>query len=205
MDQKTMAIGAVIAVIIVFGLVFVLYQQQESMPKEEDFELDLGPVPTVEVENTPVEPGSILNDCGTQENSYLADECWLFEAYSELDAEKCLNIGERPRRIDCIRAIARDFESEDLRESIGLCDSYFGESAEKALSCFENILPKMRSEKLAICNKFFADDEPQKFRCHAEVARELLDYSICDDMQKQNYRDNCYFIVDFENYGNQES
>lgn len=197
-----MFIGAVLAVVVVFGGIFVLYQTQEPETGEDDFEVDFGPVPTVDVDyTTPVEPGSILNECGVQETQYKRDLCWRFESLDEANAEKCLNIVERPDRIICIRAIARDFESEAVKEDIARCDSYFSESIEKGFACYEPVLIKMKSEKLAVCNEFFDDDEVQRFRCHAEVARELLDYSICDAMQVQAYKDNCYFILDFETQG----
>jgi len=200
MEQKT-AIGVLIAIIVVCGIIFVLYQQQESQPLEEEYEPDFGPVPGVEIDYAAPVPGSILDECGTQETQYKRDLCWRFEAYDEMNAEKCLNIEENSDRVICIRAIARDFQSEPVLEKEAVCDSYFTESSAKAFSCYEALLPEIRSEKLAICNQYFKDGEMQLYRCHAEVARELLDYSVCDAIPKQAYKDNCYFIIDFENPG----
>lgn len=200
--KTKIVLGAILAFIIFSAIVLVLYQQQESQPVEEGYEPDLGELPFIdESELQPVEPGSVLGTCGTQATQYDRDFCWFFEAVEEFDAEKCLNVEERPRRIDCIRAIARDFESEETEQALKDCNSSYYKDIMGYLGCVEGLAPQMREEKLAICNKYFAEDETQKYRCHAEVARELLDYTPCENipLSKKNYRDNCFWIVDLEN------
>lgn len=200
--RTKLVLGAILAFIVFSAIVFTLYQQQEALRGEQEYEPDLGELPFVEESDiTPVAQGSVLSECGSQENQYDKDFCWFFEAYEEMAPDKCLNVEERPRRIDCLRAIARDFESEETQQALDDCNATHTDF-EGYYDCVEGLVPKMKNEKLSICNAYFSDDETQKYRCHAEVARELMDYSICEDIPEstQNYyRKNCFWIVDLEN------
>ncbi len=198
--RTKIVLGAILAFIVFSAIVFALYQQQEAQPIEEEYEPDLGELPFIDEANLdPVEPGSVLGKCGTQATAFDRDFCWFFEALDEADPDKCLEVEERPRRIDCIRAIARDFESEQTQQGFEDCNASYYEDIFGYLDCIDGLVPKMGKEKLAICNEYFENDETQRYRCHAEVARELLDYSICEAIEKKNYRDNCIWIVDLEN------
>jgi hypothetical protein len=200
--KTKIVLGAILAFVIFSAIVFVLYQQQEAQPLEEEYEPNLGELPFIdEADLKPVGAGSVLADCGTQATQYDKDFCWFFEAVEEFDADKCLNVEERPRRIDCIRAIARDFESEQTQQGFEDCNASFYQDIMGYLDCVDRLVPRMGDEKLAICDKHFSDDETQRYRCHAEIARELMDYSICEAIppSKKNYRDNCFWIVDLEN------
>ncbi len=167
--QQKILFGIVLAFIAISAIVFVLYQQQESQPLVQDYEPDFDQLAFVEEDLVPVEPGSILLQCGLQETQYKRDLCWLFEATAEVNAEKCTNIAERPVRIDCIRTVAVDTGGET-------------------------------AEKLAVCNAYLSDDEPQLYMCHSTVARDLLDYSICEAMPEKpnDYKAHCIWIVDSE-------
>ena len=202
--QQRIVFGVIIAVIAISIIVFVLYQAQEAQPLVQDYPLEFEDLPPVEDYYTPVEPGSILSECGQQETEYKRDLCWLFEAGKETDASKCLNIAERPRRIDCIRAVARDFESAETKQRIANCEARFStdtfEERKQLYACLDEMLPEMKQEKLAICNQFLADDQQQVYMCRSEIARDFIDYDICDAMPTQpiDYKEHCHFIVDME-------
>jgi len=169
--QQKIIIGAILAFIVFSAIVFVLYQQQEAEPVQANGldEIYEHSQSFDEEDLVPVEQGSILSECGSQETQYKRDLCWLFEATEEVNGEKCLNIEERPVRIDCVRTVAVDTEGEN-------------------------------QEKLAVCNQYFSDDEPQRFMCHSTIAKEFLDYSICDAMpiQPNNYKEHCVSVVSGE-------
>ncbi len=202
MEQKNIVYG-VLAVAVACGLVFVLYQQQEAQPAE-DYELgeeDLEESWYVDADPAPVEEGSILQPCGQQETSYKRDLCWRFEAFDYQDPERCLNIEYGPDRIICIRSIARDFVSLDIQEKLGECEETYSDDNPGYYACISPYDAQFKNDKLAICNEYFSENISQKYRCHAEVARELLDYDICYAISDQAGRENCVWIVDFENPG----
>ena len=165
MDRK-IVIGAILAFVVISVIVFVMYQQQEDYVQEEDF----GPEEEADIHDgtyyEPVEQGSILDECGSQETQYKRDMCWKFEAFDYLDPERCLNIEENSDKIICLRTIARDTEG--------------------------------KGAMLAVCNQYLADDAFQKYRCHSEVAKELIDYTICDAMPLE-HQGICFNLVDAEN------
>lgn len=165
MDRKLL-IGIALGFILISAIIFVLYQQQESVVPNDDF----GPEDEFEIYDdtyyAPVEQGSILDECGTQETQYKRDLCWRFEAFDTMNPALCLNIGEYSDRIICIRAIARDTEG--------------------------------KGAMLSVCDQYIKDDEAQRYRCHSEVAKELIDYGICDAMPEA-YREICLRLVDAEN------
>lgn len=169
--QQKIAVGIILAFIVFSAVVFVLYQQQEAQPPPEDNldEIFKSSQSFVEEDLVPVERGSILLECGTQESEGKRDLCWLFEATAEVNAAKCMNIVERPARIDCLRTVAVDTEGSIV-------------------------------EKLGVCDQYLSDDEPQRFMCHSTVAKEFLEYSICEAMPEQpnNYKAHCISIVDGE-------
>ena len=112
----------------------------------------------------PVEEGSILDSCGSQDTQYARDLCWLYEAGDELDASKCVNIEDRPMRINCIRSIAVAFQSESTSAKIVECNDLLLDiesendfdsfKIEKFYQCYEPLAPLIRSEKTAICDDF---------------------------------------------------
>jgi hypothetical protein len=196
MDNRIIAI-AIIAFIAIAAIVFVLYQQQESRPLEQDYEPStpgLGPDAAGLV---PVEPGSVLDACGSQETSYMRDMCWLFEAGYDFEASKCLNIGDRPARIDCIRSVAIGYQSEAVQAKLDACDALMQTSMDSFYNCLDRAWPEARAEKLAICNEFFPDDETQKWMCHSTVAVEMNDTEICDAMplQPTDFKAHCLSMV----------
>lgn len=209
MDWRIVA-GAVAAFVVFSVLVFFLYQQQEAQPVEQEYEPSFGDTPFNEEELFAPEPGSVLGECGSQETDYKRDLCWLFLAGDNLDAGQCMNISERPVRIDCIRAVAVDFESPETTEGLAACDALLevsegeeelaADNLGKFYGCLDAIWPRMRSEKLAVCDAYLSDDEPQLYMCYSEVASEFLDYGICDQMPAQptNYAEHCTWIVDSE-------
>jgi hypothetical protein len=208
--QQKIIVGAIVAVVVVSGIVFLLYEQQESQPLEQEYESSFGDTPFDEEETIPIELGGVLDECGSQGSGYLRDLCWLFLAGEELDAGKCLNIVERPVRIDCIRGIARDFESEATTKALVDCGELLSPAMDdeglaadnlgEFYDCLDAIEPTLKADKLAICNRYLSDDEPQLYMCHSEIAVELLDYSICNAMptSPNDYREHCTGIVDSE-------
>lgn len=159
--------GAVLAFIIVSLIVFVLYQQQEALVPDSDF----GPVSEDEIYDedyyAPVEQGSVLDECGSQETRYKRDLCWRFDAFEAMDPELCLNIEANADKIICIRTVAIDVGGG-------------------------------KRDMLAVCDKYIVGNEFQRYRCHSEVAKELIDYSICDAMPLE-YKGICVALVDSEN------
>ena len=196
---QRIAIGAIVAFIAVSAIVFVLYQQQESQPLVQDHDPVLLDFP---VDEQPIAPeqGSILLQCGTQETQYKRDLCWMFEASDGLDASKCLKIVERPVRIDCIRVVAKLFESPETSQQIAACEESFSEEIPSLFKCLEVLEPQIRAEKLSVCDSFLSDDVPQLYMCRSEVAKELFDKSICDAMPEQptDYKAHCHWILDSE-------
>jgi len=165
MDRRIFAV--VLAFIVFSTIVFVLYQQQESLVPDGDF----GPASEDEIYDeeyySPVVQGSILAECGTQETQYKRDMCWKFDAFDAMDPGFCLNIENYADRVICVRTIARGTQGG-------------------------------KGEMLAVCNDYLSDDDFQRYRCQAEVAKELLDYSICDAMPF-DYKAICVSLVDAEN------
>ncbi len=56
-------------------------------------------------------------------------------------------------------------------------------------------------DKVAICDAFLSNDEPQRYLCYTEVAREMVDYGVCESMPSapNDYRQTCIEAVDLEN------
>jgi hypothetical protein len=208
--QSKIIVGAIVGLVVISGIVFLLYQQQESQPLEQEYEPSFGDTPFDEEELKPIESGGVLDECGSQGTQYLRDLCWLFLAGDELDASKCLNIVERSARIDCIRGVAKAFESEATTKELEACaqllapaqddEDLAADNLGRFYDCLDAIEPTLKEDKLAICNRYLADDEPQLYMCHSEIARELLDYSICDAMptSPNNYMEHCIWILDSE-------
>ena len=197
MQGKTIAIGAVLAFVAFSAIVFVLYQQQQSQPLEQDYEKEFSDLGFVEEELTPVAGGSILQGCGALQTQAEKDICLALEAGNEQNAEKCLLISEKPAQIDCIRAVAVDFESDSTKEEMALCDEIPVEDYAAYLDCANPLLPQMTQEKLSVCNKYFAENETQKYLCHSTIARNLGDFAICDPMP-ENFKQGCTTMVQSE-------
>jgi hypothetical protein len=202
MEQKNIIYG-ILGVIVLCGIVFILYQQQESQPPQ-DFELeeeDLEESWYYDADPTPVEQGSILQECGQQETSYKRDLCWRFEAFDSQDPEKCLNIESEPDRITCLRTLARDFIAPDVQAKLDECDeTYYNDNA-GYYACIAPYNAQLKNDKLAVCSQYFSDNRGQQVRCLEEVARELYDRTICDSIPEQNYREHCYWVYDTEVLG----
>lgn len=184
MDKRIIAV-AIIAVIAIAAIIFVLYQQQEAQPLEQDYEPNYDDLGYEEQDLVPLEENSLLEECGTQTTSYMRDMCWLFEAGYEFDASKCLNIESRPTRIDCIREIAATYQSEALQAKLDACDSLMQESMAPFYDCLGKLESQVRAEKTAICDKYLQDDKTQLYMCHSTVAEELNDAAICDALPTQ--------------------
>lgn len=196
MDKRIIA-AAIIALIAIAAIVFALYRQQEAQPPEQDYKQDYNDLGYEEQGLVPLEENSLLEECGTQTTGYMRDLCWLFKAGDGLDASKCLNIESRPTRIDCIRSIASNYQSEELQAKIDACDSLLQESMAPFYICIENLEPRVRSEKTAICDKYLADDATQRYLCHSTVAVELNDTAICDALPTQptDFKAHCLSMV----------
>jgi len=207
METQKIIIIAVLVFIVIAAIVFVAYQIQESAPIEEEYVPEIDEFGFTEEELTPVEEGSILDDCGTQDTSYARDFCWLYEAGDELDASKCANIVERPIRINCIRGIAVAFQSEEMFAKTDACNlllldigsenEFDAFKIEKFYKCLELLESPIRAEKTAICDEFFTDDETQRYMCHATIAVELNDTVICDALPTQptDFKQHCLSMV----------
>jgi hypothetical protein len=196
MDKRIIAV-AIIALIAIAAIVFVLYQQQEAQPLEQDYAPDYNNLGYDTQDLVPLEENSILDECGTQTTSYMRDLCWLFEAGDEFDASKCLNIESRPAKIDCIREIAATYQSMALQAKLDACDVLKQESMARFYVCIENLEPLVRAEKTAICDKYLADDTTQRYMCHSTVAVELNDTAICDALPTQptDFKAHCLSMV----------
>jgi len=207
MEIQKIIIIAVLVFIIITAIVFVAYQIQESAPLEEEYVPEIDEFGFTEEELIPVEEGSILDDCGTQDTAYVRNLCWLYEAGDELDASKCANITDRPMRINCIRGIAVAFQTEETIAKIDACNLLLLDiesenefdvfKIEKFYECFEPLEPQIRAEKTAICDEFFTDDETQRYMCHATIAVELGDTVICDALPTQptDFKQHCLSMV----------
>ncbi|MFA4855717.1 MAG: hypothetical protein WC634_03975 [archaeon] len=196
MDKRIIA-GAIIALIAIAAIVFVLYQQQEAQPLEQDYEPTYDNLGYDEQALVPLEENSPLDECGTQTTSYMRDLCWLFKAGEEFDASKCLNIESRPTRIDCIRSIAAAYQSEALQAKLDACDALMQESMAPFYDCRDKLEPQVRAEKTAICDKYLQDDKTQLYMCHSTVAVGLNDTAICDALPTQptDFKAHCLSMV----------
>jgi len=199
MDQK-LAVGLVIAFVAISAIVFVLYQQQEGGPKEIDYEPDFDELDLLQESDVPVGQDSILEECGSQETQYKRDLCWQFEAFNSQDAGKCINIEASVEEGNCIRAVAKNFLSEQNRLAIESCQASFPSEFEKFYECLDRIYPSVKQDKLGICNSRFSGQPIWLYRCHMDVASELLDQDICTAIpaQYQNYRQMCFNAVESE-------
>lgn len=198
MQGKTIAVGAVLAFVAFSAIVFVLYQQQQqNQPLEEDYQKEFSDLEFVPDELAPVAGDSILHGCGALETQTEKDICLGLEATNNQNADECLLISERPARIDCLRAVAVDFESDSMKEKIALCNEIPVEEYTAYFDCIYALEGQMKQEKLSVCNKYFADDETQKFMCQSEIARYLVDFTICDPMP-ENFKAHCIQMVESE-------
>ncbi len=207
METQKIILIAILVFVVITVIVFVAYQIQESVPIEEEYVPEIDEFGFTEEELVPVEAGSILDECGSQDTPYARDLCWLYEAGDELNASKCLNIEERPMRINCIRAIAVAFQSEGTLAKIEACNALLlgieSENEfdvfkiEKFYECLEPLEPQIRAEKTAICDEFFTDDKTQRYMCHATIAVELNDTVICDALPTQptDFKQHCLSMV----------
>jgi len=165
LEKTSDKIIAIAVVFIAAGLAFYLvYMQQQSQPIEQEPELDLGDIPTVE---EGVGSGALAPNAGTcpnQATQYDKDLCWLWQAADEKDFVLCDNIQEKPLRINCIEGIARDTVNDK------------------------------------ICGQKFSDNEILLYDCITQVARENLDYSLCDKMP-EFYKEKCTDILRLEEGG----
>ena len=207
METQKIIIIAVLVFIVIAAIVFVAYQIQESALVEEEYVPEIDEFGFTEEELVPVEEGSILDDCGTQDTPYARDLCWLYEAGDELDASKCANITDKPMRINCIRGIAVVFQTEETIAKIDACNlllldiesenEFDAFKIEKFYKCLGSLEPQIRAEKTAICDEFFTADETQRYMCHATIAVELDDTVICDALPTQptNFKQHCLSMV----------
>ncbi len=193
-------VGAVLGFILISVAVYVLYQQQEAQPQEQDYETEFSDLPPPEDDYVAPQPGSILQECGQQETQHSRDMCWLYEAADELDASKCLNIESRPTRISCIRGLAVGYESDATYEKEMACGERYADDLGQFFDCIDALIPTLRQEKLSICDQFLADDQTQMYLCKTDVAKELVDYSICETMPT-NFKESCMHVVSTEDVG----
>jgi len=196
MEQKYV-LAAVLILIVAAGAIFVLYQQQEDQPQVQDYPYEFEDLPPDETDYVTPEPGSILQGCGSQETQYGKDMCWLFEASEELNAEKCKNIAEEPTKIDCIRGVAIDYMSNSSRSKALQCEESYSDNLTQLFHCLDSMLPVLTVEKLGICNQFLLGNETQLYLCKTGVAKELVDYTICETMPT-NFKENCIHQVSTE-------
>ncbi len=207
MESQKIIIIAVLVFIALAAIVFVLYQAQEAAPAEIEYVPSINEFGFTGEELITVEEGSILDECGTQDTQYVRDLCWLYEAGDELDASNCMNIEERLMRINCIRAVASVFQTEETFAKIELCNEILLDieseneldpfKVTKFYECFEPLHPQIRAEKIAICDTFLEDDETQRYMCHATVAVELEDEEICNTLPTQptDFKQHCLSMV----------
>jgi len=197
MQGKTIAIGAVLAFVAFSAIVFALYQQQQSQPLEQDYAKEFSDLEFVEEELTPVAADSIMQGCGSLETQAEKDICLALEASNSQNPDECLLISEKPAQIDCIRAVAVDFESDSTKEKIAECENIPVEDYTAFADCMDALQGQMKQEKLSVCNKYFAENETQKFLCHSTIARNLGDFAICDPMP-ENFKQGCIRMVQSE-------
>jgi len=157
--------GKIIAIAVVFiaaGLAFYLvYMQQQAQPVEQEPELDLGEIPTVE---EGVGSGALAPNAGTcpnQATQYDKDLCWLWQATDERNADLCDNIQARVVISNCVDGIARTLADTE------------------------------------ICGRKFPNDDYLRYHCIIQVARENLDYSLCDQMPP-GYKTMCVTNLEME-------
>jgi len=133
MDLQKTIIGAAIAFIAIGIILFVLYQEQEALPLEEDYEPDLGPIPGVELGTGSGHEAPVIGNCPNLETQYDKDLCWSFQAGHEKDAELCNNIEGTSRKVICINAVARELLDTEI------CAQGFPENQDRFYACLTQI------------------------------------------------------------------
>lgn len=136
--------------------VFLLYAQQQSQPIEEEPDLDLGDMPTVEegVGTVDAEHAPVIGNCPNVQGQQSRDLCWMMQGLEEEDLDACRQVEDNSRRIVCIRGIAR------ARLDSGVCEQEFSGNETQKYICISEVA----REKLdyGMCNEM-----PQPFdeRC----------------------------------------
>lgn len=197
MQKKNLAIGIALAFVAFSAIAFVLYQQQQNQPLEQDYKKEFSDIDFTEGELSPVSEDSILHGCGALQTLAEKDLCLALESTSEQNADKCTLISERPARIDCIRAVAVDYESDSIKEKLAYCEEISVMEYNSFVECMDALQSQMLQEKLAICNKYFSNDTTQKYMCQSVIARNLGNISVCDPMLEP-YKQHCINMVQSE-------